>query len=54
MLNKSMSDAIWPEKYHPGTTDNYVLSEVIAKDLSTRKVCPFLNNTIADLLQYRI
>ena len=40
-----MSDIIWPEKYLPGTTDNYVSNEVIVKNLSTREVWPFLNNT---------
>ncbi|KAJ4264205.1 hypothetical protein NW762_005399 [Fusarium torreyae] len=36
------SDIIWPQKYLPGTTDNYVSNEVIVKDLTAADVWPFL------------
>ncbi|CAH0025562.1 unnamed protein product [Clonostachys rhizophaga] len=36
------SDIIWPEKYLPGTTDNYVSNEVIVKGLTAAQVWPFL------------
>jgi len=39
-----MNHIIWPEKYLPGTTDNYCSNEVIVKGLSTADVWPFLNN----------
>jgi hypothetical protein len=39
-----MSDIIWPEKYLPGTTDNYVSNEVIVKGLSSSDVWPLLSN----------
>ncbi|MFT4113632.1 SRPBCC domain-containing protein [Silvibacterium sp.] len=35
----------WPEKYLPGTTDNYVSNEVIVKGLTTAEVWPYLNDT---------
>ena len=28
-----MSDIIWPERYTPGTTDNYVSNEIIMAGL---------------------
>jgi hypothetical protein len=28
----------WPEKYTPGSTDNYVSNEIIVKDLSVNDV----------------
>ena len=28
-----MSDIIWPERYTPGTTDNYVSNEIIVAGL---------------------
>ncbi|KAF4447804.1 hypothetical protein F53441_8708 [Fusarium austroafricanum] len=36
------SDIIWPKKFLPGTTDNYVSNEVIVKDLTAAQVWPFL------------
>lgn len=35
----------WPEKYLPGTTDNFVSNEVIVKGLTAATVWQFLNNT---------
>ncbi|KAJ9131645.1 hypothetical protein NKR23_g11645 [Pleurostoma richardsiae] len=32
----------WPEKFLPGTTDNFVSNEVIVKGLSAAQVWPFL------------
>jgi hypothetical protein len=42
-----MSEIYWPEKYLPGTTDNFVSNEVIVKGLSAADVWPMLNNTSA-------
>jgi hypothetical protein len=36
---------VWPERYAPGTTDNYVSNEIIVAGLTTADVWPFLNNT---------
>ena len=36
------SDIIWPQKYLPGTTDNFVSNEVIVRDLTAAEVWPFL------------
>ncbi|EON97085.1 hypothetical protein UCRPA7_7402 [Phaeoacremonium minimum UCRPA7] len=38
------SDIIWPEKFLPGTTDNFVSNEVIVKGLTAQQVWPFLAN----------
>lgn len=32
------ADIIWPSRYTPGTTDNYVSNEVIVKGLSAAQV----------------
>ena len=40
-----MSDIHWPEKYLPGTTDNFVSNEVIVAGLTSAEVWPYLNNT---------
>jgi len=42
---KHMSDIRWPEKYLPGTTDNYVSNEVIVAGLKSAQVWPYLNDT---------
>jgi hypothetical protein len=42
-----MSDIVWPERYTPGTTDNYVSNEIIVAGLTAADVWPFLNNTSA-------
>ncbi|KAI8631582.1 hypothetical protein F5Y19DRAFT_424215 [Xylariaceae sp. FL1651] len=36
------SHIIWPQKYLPGTTDNYVSNEVIVKGITANQVWPFL------------
>lgn len=38
------SDIIWPEKFLPGTTDNYVSNEVIVKGITAQQVWQFLAN----------
>ena len=38
-----MSDIIWPERYTPGTTDNYVSNEVVVKGLTAAQIWPYLN-----------
>ena len=42
-----MGDIIWPERYLPGTTDNYVSNEIIVAGLSAAEVWPYLANTTA-------
>jgi hypothetical protein len=42
-----MSDIVWPERYTPGTTDNYVSNEIIVAGLTAADVWPFLNKTSA-------
>ena len=42
-----MSEIIWPAKYTPGITDNYVSNEVIVKGLTAAAVWPLLNDTTA-------
>ncbi|KAF7547427.1 hypothetical protein G7Z17_g7749 [Cylindrodendrum hubeiense] len=41
-LNKIPSSIIWPTKYLPGTTDNYVSNEVIVKGIKAEQVWQFL------------
>lgn len=36
------ADIEWPDKYLPGTTDNYVSNEVIVKDLTSEQVWSLL------------
>jgi hypothetical protein len=43
----SQSAIHWPERYLPGTTDNFVSNEIIVKDLSAKDVWPYLVNTSA-------
>jgi hypothetical protein len=42
-----MTDIRWPERFAPGTTDNFVSNEVIVKDLTAIAVWPYLNDTAA-------
>jgi len=35
---------IWPERYTPGTTSNFVSNEVFAKDLTSSQIYPLLWN----------
>ncbi len=39
-----MREIEWPEKYLPGTTDNFVSNEVIVGGLSAEQVWPHLSN----------
>ncbi|KAH8907356.1 hypothetical protein BR93DRAFT_928240 [Coniochaeta sp. PMI_546] len=38
------SHIIWPQKYLPGTTDNFVSNEVIVKGITANQVWPNLND----------
>jgi hypothetical protein len=38
-----MSEIRWPEKYMPGTTDNYVSNEVIVAGLTLAQVAEYLS-----------
>jgi hypothetical protein len=40
-----MNEIHWPDKYLPGTTDNYVSNEVIVTGLTSAQIWPYLNNT---------
>lgn len=42
-----MHEIIWPEKYLPGTTDNFVSNEVIVQGQSAGTVWPHLSNLAA-------
>ncbi|MDD7426221.1 MAG: SRPBCC domain-containing protein, partial [[Actinobacillus] rossii] len=44
-MTYSQPATIWPEKYTPGETDNYVSNEVIIKDLSVAEVWQYLIDT---------
>lgn len=47
MKTYSQPAIIWPEKYTPGETDNYVSNEVIVKGLNVADVLPYLADTKA-------
>lgn len=40
-----MNEIVWPERFLPGTTDNYVSNEVIVAGLTAAETWPYLNNT---------
>jgi hypothetical protein len=40
-----MNEIFWPDRYIPGTTDNYVSNEVIVRGLTTAEVWTYLNDT---------
>ena len=40
----TQSAIIWPLHYQPGTTDNFVSNEVIAKDITADQIWALLNN----------
>lgn len=40
-----MNEILWPKKYLPGTTDNFVSNEKIIKDMTAEEVWKYLNNT---------
>ncbi len=42
-----MSEIAWPERFLPGTTDNYVSNETIVAGLRAADVWPWLNDTAA-------
>ncbi|KAJ4408673.1 hypothetical protein N0V82_009627, partial [Gnomoniopsis sp. IMI 355080] len=44
MTNHTQSAIIWPLHFSPGTTDNFVSNEVIAKDLTAAQIWALLNN----------
>ena len=44
MSGPTQSAIIWPQKYLPGTTDNFVSNEIIAKDLSAKHIWALLND----------
>lgn len=46
-MTYSQPAIIWPEKYTPGETDNYVSNEVIIKGLSVAEVWQYLIDTKA-------
>ncbi|WP_373324758.1 SRPBCC domain-containing protein [Reticulibacter mediterranei] len=43
----TMSEIIWPERYTPGTTDNFVSNEIIVAGLTVATVWLCLSNTAA-------
>lgn len=44
MTSHTQSAIVWPLHYLPGTTDNFVSNEVIAKDLTAAQIWALLNN----------
>lgn len=42
MSNPTQAAIIWPDKFLPGTTDNYVSNEIIAKDVTAAQVWALL------------
>lgn len=42
MPQRQQSAIIWPDKYLPGTTDNYVSNEVIAKGITAQQIWSLL------------
>lgn len=44
MSNPQQSAIIWPRKYLPGFTDNFVTNEVIAKGLTAAQIWELLND----------
>lgn len=42
--NATLSAINWPSKFLPGTTDNFVSNEVIAKDLTAAQIWALLND----------
>ncbi|QIX01366.1 hypothetical protein AMS68_006883 [Peltaster fructicola] len=42
MSSYSQSAIIWPEKFLPGTTDNFVSNEIIVKDITAAQIWPLL------------
>lgn len=44
MTNHTQSAILWPSHFLPGTTDNFVSNEVIAKDLTAAQIWALLND----------
>lgn len=44
MSNPTQSAIIWPSHFLPGTTDNFVSNEVIAKDITAATIWALLND----------
>ncbi|QDS74116.1 hypothetical protein FKW77_009802 [Venturia effusa] len=44
MANSTQSAIVWPEKFLPGTTDNFVSNEVIVKGLTATQIWPLLTD----------
>jgi hypothetical protein len=42
-----MNSIIWPEKYTPGFTDNFVSNEMIVNGLAVNDIWPLLSNAVA-------
>lgn len=42
-----MSDIVWPARFTPGETDNFVSNEVVVKDLTINELWQQLTNTAA-------
>ncbi|KAI1419196.1 hypothetical protein F5Y12DRAFT_285140 [Xylaria sp. FL1777] len=38
------SRILWPQKYLPGTTDNFVSNEIFVKGITAQQVWPYLND----------
>ncbi|KAF2669890.1 hypothetical protein BT63DRAFT_423870 [Microthyrium microscopicum] len=41
-MTNTQSAIIWPSRFTPGTTDNFVSNEVIAKDITASQIWPLL------------
>ena len=44
MSNPTQSAIIWPEKYLPGTTNNFSSNEVIVKDINAAQIWSLLSD----------
>lgn len=42
-----MGEIIWPERFTPGLTDNFVSNEIIVAGLSVARIWPHINDTSA-------
>lgn len=42
-----MSEIVWPERFTPGTTDNYVSNETVVAGLTAAEVWPYLDDASA-------
>lgn len=44
MSSHTQSAIIWPQKFLPGTTDNFVTNEVIARDITAKQIWSLLSD----------